>query len=541
VSEQTAAGTGDQAERGEVPKDWMPGLRENWRSDVLSGFIVFLLAVPLSLGIALASGVPPFAGIITAIVGGMFVSLTSGSHVTINGAAAGLIVIVLGAVEGLGEGDAEAGYRFALAVGVVAGALQIVCGLLRAGKVTNFFPLSVVHGMLAGIGVIIISRQFHVAVGVEGVSGHGLDPITEIPNSIGELNFKVAVIGLVAVLIMVFWPMLKRAARFLPAPLVAAIAGVVLGAAFGLPDRFLINLPDSFSAGFITPDFSRIFELESFRWVIAFLFVASLESLLTASAVDKLDPWKRRSDMNREFLGKGSGNMVSCMIGGLPMIAEVVRSTANILNGARTRWSNFFHGFFVLVFVAIFPGVLQLIPLSALAGILVVVGWKLFNLPQFAEALRIGRDELLFMIVTITIVVYRDLLEGVIAGIIVGLVVALVRGTRLGNLFRPALEVSDDGAAGETVVTFRRRLGFTNFVGVRSRLDELPQGKTVVLDFSGVEYVDHTVVERLHDFEPEYEREGGRVVRRGMDHLEHATEHPLSALVSRRTASGSTA
>ena len=526
----------NRADRREVPKDWLGGLQQNWRSDLVSGFIVFLLDVPLSLGIALASGVPPFAGIITAIVGGMIVSLTSGSHVTINGPAAGLIVIVLGAVEGLGEGDAEAGYRLALAVGVVAGALQIVCGLLRAGKITSFFPLSVVHGMLAGIGVIIMSRQIHVALGVEGVGGHGLHPITEIPHSIGALEPQVALIGLASILIMVFWPMFKAAAKYVPAPLVATAAGVVMGVAFDIEERFLIALPESFSAGFVSPDFSRILEGESIRWIIAFLFVASLESLLTASAVDKLDPWKRRSNMNREFLGKGTGNMISSFIGGLPMIAEVVRSTANILNGARTRWSNFFHGFFVLIFVAALPGVLEMIPLAALAGILVVVGWKLLNPRQFAEAFRIGRDEFLFMVVTIFIVVYRDLLEGVIAGIIVGLVVTLVKGTRLGNLFRPALEVIGDSESDEVVVRFRRKLGFTNFVGVRSRLDQLPPGKTVVLDFSDVERIDHTVVERLHDFEGEYEREGGRVFRRGADHLESATAHPFSALIPRRTA-----
>jgi len=535
MAETTGPDANERPDQRAIPRDYLPGLRENWRSDLVSGFVIFLLAVPLSLGIALASGVPPFAGIITAIVGGIIVSLTSGSHVTINGPAAGLIVIVLGAVEGLGEGDAEAGYRLALAVGVVAGALQIVCGLLRAGKITSFFPLSVVHGMLAGIGVIIMSRQIHVALGVEGVGGHGLHPILEIPHSIGELEPEVALIGLVSILIMIFWPKLKAAARFVPAPLAAAAAGVLLGVAFDLEENFLIALPDSFADGFVSPDFSRILEVESFRWIVAFLFVASLESLLTASAIDKLDPWKRRSNMNREFLGKGSGNMISCMIGGLPMIAEVVRSTANILNGARTRWSNFFHGFFVLVFVAALPGVLEMIPLAALAGILVVVGWKLFNPAQFAEAWRIGREEFLFMVVTIAIVVYRDLLEGVIAGIIVGLIVTLVRGTRLGNLFRPAIEVRGDSDSDEVVVKFGRKLGFTNFVGVRTKLDELPPGKTVVLDFTDVERIDHTVVERVHDFEEEYEREGGHVVRRGIDHLESATEHPFSALIPRRS------
>ena len=529
--------------RSPIPKDWLPGLAENWKSDVLAGFIVFLIALPLSLGIALASGAPPIAGVITAIVGGVLVSLLSGSYVTINGPAAGLIVIVLGAIEALGEGDPLAGYRYALAVGVVCGALQILLGLLRAGKMTNFFPLSVVHGMLAGIGVIIMARQIPVALGVTEVAHiipsewpvlHGSNSILALPDAISRAEFYPTIIGVVAVLIMFLWPALKQVARFVPAPLVAAIVGVILGITFNLAatdPRLLLQLPEGgLLGGLTTPDFSKVFTGTSIRWIVAFVFVASLESLLTAAAMDKMDPYKRRSNMNREFLGKGVGNMISSFLGGLPMIAEVVRSSANIFNGAKTRWSNFFHGVFILICVGLIPFVLEMIPLAALAGILVVVGWRLAHPKQFVHAKRIGTEEFLFMLATTTIVVAEDLLVGVVFGILLGLIVAVVRGTSLGNLFKASVQTSQTD--GKTVVRLKRALGFGNFMGLRATLDRIPPGQTVVLDFSECHFVDHTVVERLEDFEQEYEREGGHVEKTGLTHLRHATAEPLSALVT---------
>ncbi len=291
-------------ERIEVPRDWLPGLVQNWKSDLVTGFIVFLIALPLSLGIALASGAPPIAGIITAIIGGMLVSLLSGSHLTINGPAAGLIVIVLGAIEALGEGDPVAGFRYALAVGVVCGAIQIGLGLLRLGKMTNFFPLSVVHGMLAGIGVIIMSRQIHVALGatVDTAHGvipeewpvlHGLNPLLAIPQSLTHLTPTVALIGAASVAIMVFWPMLKRVAAFVPAPLVAAAVGVGLAIVLGVASqpRFMLDLPEGgLLGGLVSPDFSKIASGDSIRWVVTFAFVASLESLLTAAASTRWTP-----------------------------------------------------------------------------------------------------------------------------------------------------------------------------------------------------------------------------------------------------------
>jgi len=534
-----------KAERIEVPKDWLAGLAQNWKTDLMSGFIIFLIALPLSLGIALASGAPPIAGIITAIIGGVVVSLLSGSHLTINGPAAGLIVIVLGAIEGLGAGDPVAGFRYALAVGVVCGAIQILLGLVKAGKMTNFFPLSVVHGMLAGIGVIIMSRQIHVALGatVDTAHGvipkewpvlHGLNPLLAIPQSVTHLTPNVALIGAASVAIMILWPMLKKVARFVPAPLVAATVGIGLAAALGVATqpKFMLDLPEGgLLGGLASPDFSKITSGDSIRWIVAYVFVASLESLLTAAAVDKMDPYKRRSNMNREFIGKGAGNLLSSLIGGLPMIAEVVRSSANVFNGGKTRWSNFFHGVFILLAVVAVPFVLELIPLAALAGILVVIGFRLAHPRQFTHALHIGKEELLFMVVALVIVVAEDLLFGVLAGVLVGLITALVRGTSLGNLFKPRIEQTEDQASGRITLRFRGALGFGNFVGVRGRLDTLPAAKTVALDFSEARFIDHTVVERLEDWEAEYEREGGHVVRVGMEGLRPSGHSPVSALV----------
>ena len=519
------AATDQTPARTAVPKDWIPGLIQNWKSDVVSGFIIFLIALPLCLGIAIASGAPPIAGIITGFIAGMVVSLLSGSHVTINGPAAGMIVIVLGAITELGAGDMTRGFRLALAVGVVAGAIQIVLGLVRAGKMTAFFPLSVVHGMLAGIGLIIMSGQIHIALGLANPRAHGFHVLTVIPPSFANLVPIPALIGLSSVLIMIFWPMIKiGVAKVIPAPLVAVIVGTIIAVSTGAGP--LVKLPDSFLAGFSSPDFSQIMSILSLKWIFLYVFVASLESLLTAEAVDKLDPWKRRSDMNRELMGKGAGNLLCSLIGGLPMIAEVVRSKANILQGARTRWSNFLHGFFLLAFVLMLPGVLQMIPLASLAGVLLVIGFKLAHPADFLHALHIGKVAFALMLITAFTVLFTDLLLGVGLGIILGLIVAVVRGTSLGNLFKPDMEVAEQG---DTItIRFRRTLGFHNFVGIRGKLDGLPKGRNVVLDFSEVRLADPTAMERIYDFEVEYKDAGGQVQRLGTEHLRGETEHAFA-------------
>jgi len=498
------------------PKDWLPGLKENFQADVVSGLIIFLIALPLCLGIALASGAPPIAGVIAGIVAGTLANVFSGSYVTINGPAAGMIVIVVGAVT-------ELGFRAALAVGVVAGVIQIVLGFAKTGKLTGFFPLSVVHGMLAGIGLIIMSGQIHIVVGHANPRAHGFHIFTDIVPSITNPIVETAIVGLAAVLVMVLWPRLGKIAKIIPAPLAAVIVGTVIAVLNGAGPR--LDLGGGLLEGFQTPDFSGLMSGAAVKWIALYVFVASLESLLTAEAVDKLDPWKRRSNMNKELIGKGIGNTVSSAIGGLPMIAEVVRSKANIMAGARTRWSNFFHGMFLFLFVLALPGVLELIPLAALAGILLVVGFKLAHPVDFKHAWDIGKVDFVLMFVTAFTVLLTDLLIGVATGIVLGLLHAVFRGTSVGNLFKPRMQVDDDGE--RVTVRFRGALGFHNFIPLRSVLDNMPRGRRVTLDFREVHYVDPTVLERLHDFEVDYAYDGGTVTRVGEDAL-RAGAHPFS-------------
>ncbi len=523
------AGTG----RPVPPKDWLPGLAENAKTDVVSGFILFLIALPLCLAIALASGAPAIAGVISGIIAGTVACLLSGSHVTINGPAAGMIVIVAGAV-------AELGYETALAVGVVAGAIQVLLCFAKAGKMTGFFPLAVIHGMLAGIGLIIMAGQIHVALGRLNPGAHGFHILTEIPPSFQNLVPEIALVGLAAVLVMVLWPMTGGLSKIVPAPLVAVVVGTVIAAVNGAGDIVVgegederssrVDLGGGLMDGLTSPNFSEVLSGPAIKWIILYLFVASLESLLTAEAVDKLDPWKRRSDMNRELFGKGVGNMVSSALGGLPMIAEVVRSKANILNGARTRWSNFFHGVFLLVFVLAVPSVLELIPLAALAGVLLVVGFKLAHPNDFRHALHVGKVDFLLMLITAFTVLLTDLLIGVATGIVLGLIWAVVKGTSIGNLFKPAVSVQEQGD--QITIQLRKALGFHNFIPLRSRLDSLPLGRTVTLDFSGVHYVDPTVMERLYDFEVNYTADGGTVVREGDSHLRADSHHEFATRTS---------
>ena len=526
-----------------VPKDWFPGLLENARFDLISGFVIFLIALPLCLGISIASGAPPVAGVLTAIIGGTLGAVLSGSHLTINGPAAGMIVVVFGVIMSLADvpGDPTTGFKYALAVGVVCGLIQIALGLLGAGAMTNMFNLSVVHGMLAGIGLIVLGKQLHVTLGSSAAKLNMFQTYGQIPEALGRAMSdpvlqKVAFIGAIAIVMMGIWPLLGKfsallgkLAKLLPAPLAIMLVAIPLAQYFQLENKYLVQVPLNFMDSIVFPDWSKVATGIFWKGVLIYVFVASLESLLTASAIDKKDPWKRQSNMNRELIGKGSANAVVSLIGGLPMIAEVVRSSANIMNGGRTRWANIFHGIFLLLAVALIPAYLNMIPLAALAGMLVVIGYRLAHPREFLHAAHIGKEELLFMVATTLGVVFIDLLWGVIGGMVLAAIVTIARGIPLRNAVSASTEIDDRGD--EVVVHLQSALGFTNFLGLRKKLDKLPLGKRVVFDFSRAGFIDHTVRERLHDFQGEYvAKGGGSVTMRGLERHRPTSSHELSAL-----------
>ncbi|MCK9605875.1 MAG: SulP family inorganic anion transporter [Methylomonas sp.] len=542
--------------KSSTPKTGFAGLVENWHSDLLAGFLVFLIALPLCLGIAMASGFPPMAGIISAIIGGLVVSRISGSFVTINGPAAGLIVVIVDAVQSLGQGDAMAGYRYTLAAIVIASILQVLMGVFKAGKLSAFFPSSVVHGMLAAIGIIIMAKQFHTLLGVKPAAQSLFGTIAEIPRSIMDMNPEVSIIGLLGLGLLIIWSLLKNPLlKMIPAPLLVVLLGLALGQYFDLdhihkylflPDAeilphheftigpaFLVAVPENFMAGFYFPDFSKIASYEFWLAVVAICLVGSLESLLSAAAVDKLDAYKRDSNLNRDLAAVGAGNILSGLIGGLPMIAEIVRSSANVNNGAKTGWSNFFHGAFLLIFVALFPRLIHEIPLSSLAALLVFTGFRLASPKEFAKTLEVGIDNFVIFVVTILSVLATDLLIGVAIGIAVKLLMHFARGLKPGNLFSMAYEVKQTDAD-----TYRIQVSgaavFSNIISLKSLLADFPKAKNVYFDLSEAELIDHTVMEFIHHFTEEHNQAGGHCEIVGLD-MHHAYSNHYLASRRKRT------
>jgi MFS superfamily sulfate permease-like transporter len=534
-----------------IPKTGISGLIENWRSDVMSGFLVFLIALPLCLGISMASGFPPMAGIITAVIGGLLVSRINGSYVTINGPAAGLIVVILDSVQELGQGDAMAGYKYTLAAIVCASLLQTLLGLLKAGKLSAFFPSSVVHGMLAAIGIIIMAKQIHVLLGVKPDAQTLFQTIGQIPQSIMDMNPEVAIIGDIGLAIMVGWAFVKnRYLKMIPAPILVVQTGLALSLYFDLDHehkylflpneeflphheytvgpRFLVSIPDNFLASFYFPNFSLIGRLEFWEQVITICLVGSLESLLSAAAVDKLDPCKRYSDLNRDLTAVGIGNTLAGLVGGMPMIAEIVRSSANVNNGAKTGWANFFHGAFLLLFVGLFPHLIHEIPLASLAALLVYTGFRLASPKEFVKTMEIGYEQLVVFVITILGVLATDLLIGVAIGMVAEFLVHVLRSVNWREVLKLYFKI-EETAPNTYHVRVDGAAFFANFLSLKSELAVLPDRKKLVFDLSEAETIDHTVMEFIHHYCEDYERRGGHCEIHGLHLHKASSAHPLAA------------
>ncbi len=517
-----------------VPQDGFAGLKENFAHDATSGFIVFLLALPLSLGIAKASDFPPIMGLITAIIGGMVVSLVAGSRLTIKGPAAGLIVIVAGSVSEFGGG--ETGWHLALGAMVVAGIVQILFGVFKLGKLMDFFPLSAVHGMLAAIGLIIIGKQIPVLLDVNPALTKGKEPLelfASIPEFIANWDPRATFIGVISLTIMMSWPYIKsNFIKKIPAPLVvlaiAIPAELIMDFQTTEPKYALVHIGNLLDNIQINASFKGFSQTGTFiKFVIMFALVGSLESLLTVKAMDMLDPFKRKSNANKDLIATGIGNTLVAFLGGLPMISEVARSSANIANGARTRWANFFHGFFILVFVLLASHLIELIPNTALAAMLITVGIKLTHPKEFIHTLEIGKEQLLIFIITILFTLGVDLLVGIGAGILTEIVVNLFNGKPLSAIFKAPTEVSFTDEA--YLVEISDAAVFTNFLGIKRKLEAIPPSFQVTIDLSKTHLVDHSVMENLEHFKQDYEREGGAVHIVGLDTHRAVSEHKAAA------------
>lgn len=525
------------------PADGLKGLKENLRFDLNAGFQVFLIALPLSLGIALASGTPPMAGLISAIVGGLVVSLLGGGSVSINGPAAGLIVIVLAGVETLGHGNIKVGYPFVLAAIVCAGILQVVMGVFKAGKLSSFFPAPAVHGMLAAIGVIIMAKQTHTVLGVAPHAKETLEVIAEIPHSMMNANPEIAVIGLSCLALTILWQFMPAVFKKVPAPLVVVTLGIAFSRFFQLGishhstlwghehdigPTYLINLPGSILNGIVFPDFSQFTTAAFWTVVLSIALVGSLESLLSSLAVDKLDPFHRRTNLNRDVLAVGVGTTISGFLGGLPMITEIVRSSANINSGARTRWANFFHGGFLLAFIVIAPSLIHQIPLAALAALLVFTGFRLASPQAFIHTYKTGPEQLAIFLTTLICVLATDLLVGVACGIALKLLLHRLRGVKFKDLFRLEYQLSETSPGNYRLET-RSSAVFSNIISIKSQLESLAEGAHLTFDFSESYLIDHSFMEYIHSFIRDYERSGGICLIEGLENHQPISEHPLAS------------
>lgn len=532
-----------------LPKDGIAGLKENFSSDAISGFLVFLLALPLSLGIAKASEFPPIYGLITAMIGGIVVSLLAGSKLTIKGPAAGLIVIVAGSVTDFGGG--EKGWHLALGAIVVAGVFQVLFGLLKMGKLSDFFPLSAVHGMLAAIGIIIFSKQIHILVGVNPMTSEGksmvepLELLELIPNTIAHFfaHKEVAIVGLISLAIVFGWPLLKIGfLKKIPAPLVVLIISIPLAMVLGIhnvPEHFengklvkAFNPLVSFDKGLIDilgvrVSFEGYHQIGTFiKYVVMFALVGSLEALLTVKAIDMQDPFRRKSDTNKDLIAVGIGNIVAGTLGGLPMISEVARSSANVANGGKTRWANFFHGVFILLFLLFAVSFSNYIPNAALAAMLIGVGYKLANPKEFGHMAKIGIEQITIFMVTILVTLASDLLIGIGVGIFFKLCIHLLNGSPFKHLFNAKTIVE-----GNTIIV-KGCAVFSNFVGIKKSIDTFNLTDHIVFDVSTCKLVDHTVIENLHHIKEDFENEGGSFIIKGIEEFRPATnsKHQFAAV-----------
>lgn len=504
--------------------------------------MVFLIALPLCLGIAMASGFPPVAGVMTAIVGGVLVSPIGSARLTIKGPAAGLIAIAIAAVLELGHGDMNLGYHRTLAVGVMAAAIQILFALFRMATIGIAMSPSVVHGMLAAIGVIIISKQAHTVLGVAPASKAPLELLGELPHSIAHANPEILVLGIASLVILFCWPLLKmRWAKAIPAPLVVLGLAVPMGLVFDLPHahdydflaghyhvgpEYLVTLPGSLLDAVAFPTFDVAFTGASLKYVAMFALVGTIESTLSVIAVDSIDPHKRTSPLNRDLFAAGVGNLVCASLGGLPMISEIVRSKANIDAGAQSSWANFYHGLLLLVFVAAAPWLLHMIPLAALGAMLVYTGTRLASPKEFQHAFHVGPDQLLLFTTTLIVTLATDLLVGVGAGLALKVLLHFGRGARFSTLFRARVEEQREGS------TLRLKIqgsaAFTSLLAVRRSLGRVDSSiREVVIDLSDVVVVDHTFMTRVHGLAEQLPDATLELV--GIDDMHTASQHPHAA------------
>lgn len=487
-------------------------LFSHFKSDFASGLVVFLVALPLCLGIAMASGAPLFSGIISGVIGGVVVGFLSQSHISVSGPAAGLTAIVLTAITDLGS------FNLFLTAVFIAGIIQLILGYIKAGTISNFFPTNVIEGMLAGIGIIIIMKQLPHAIGFDSdfegdqsfLQSDGNNSITSLLSIFDFIQIGSIIIAVISLFVLIIWdkvPVLKRL-KLIPGALVAVVLGIIVnelfirsGSHFAIGKEHLVSLPapaslDDFQQIIVFPDFTGIMNQKVWLVGITIAIVASIETLLCIEAADRMDVHKRYTDTNVELKAQGIGNILSSLIGGLPMTSVVVRSSANSTAGAKSKLSAIIHGVLLFVSVITIPLLLNKIPLATLAAVLLLVGYKLAKPATFIHFWKKGKYQFIPFIATLIAVVFTDLLKGVVLGMIISIIFVLK-----GNLKRAYVFRKEEYIDGDVIhIDLAQEVSFLNKADIKETLKNIPNNSKVIIDASDTVYIAHDILDLIHEF-----------------------------------------
>ena len=529
----------------ELPSTGWNGIIKNFRSDFLAAISVSLVALPLGLGVAAASGAPPIAGLISAIIGGIVATPFRGSHLAINGPAAGLIAVILSSIYSLEDGSGKT-LNYVLAAICIAGIIQVVLGVLKLGKIAEIIPSSVIQGIMVAIGIIIFSTQIHIALGTSPESKTTIELIKEIFTQIPNIHPIILGISLVGIIMLVVIPKIQsRLLHYFPASLWVLVISVIAAYIFNFfephsiaigskeyyvgPDQ-LIKIPDNIWDAIMYPDFSRIADYKFWIAVISITLIASIQTLAMAKAVDKLDPYKRKSNLNKDLIGVGLATAISGAIGGLPIITVIVRSTVNVNNGAKSKWSNFYHGILIIIFILLLAPLIQKIPMAALAAILVYIGFRLASPSVFKKIYETGIEQLIFMVVTIGITLYSDLLWGIIGGTLFTLLVHILLSRLPFGKFFQAVFSKDSNILmtkeGHYDLQIKGIANFLKIPMINKLTETVPIGSTVTIDLSKTRLVGTTFMEHLVDFLKLHQSTGGEAYINGLDaHVSSSTHN----------------
>ena len=533
------------------PKKNLNSLVANWQSDFIAAVSVALIALPLSLGIALAAGAPAMAGILSAVVGGVVTTFFRGGHISINGPAKGVIAVILLGIALMDDGSGQA-FNYVLAAIVVSGALQTLMGLLKLGRFADIFHPSVITGILAAIGIIIFAKQIHVAMGTSSDSPNIVQNLVDAVLLLPEANPFVVIISLTGLFLLLFHSKVNyRFFQILPAPMWVIALSIpfvyafnffdphslsLFGRSYDVGPQLLLEIPDNVMDSIMHPNFGKVHTLEFWTTVFSLLMITSIESLAIAKAVDKLDPFKRKTDLNKELTGIGISTVAAGLIGGLPIIAVIIRSTVNIHNGAKTKWSNVYQGLLLLFLIVVVSPIMRQVPLCAFAILLVYTGFKLASPTVFKQVYAKGPEQLVFFLATMVLTLYTNLLVGLLGGLLLTMVShMLLAGVAIPQFFRMIYKSGSEVLAlpdGSYNLNIKGIANFLGIIQVNKLVAQIPSGTDVTIDLSNTRLVGMTYMDYLVDFLRAQKDAGGNVVITGLDSHVSSSTHNRALKIS---------